>query len=156
MLTDTQEAMIAYHIGRLIDMLEYFFVRLHNNEQGHSLVADLIKGAILNKYAQLPYGKNSLHTAATPSLIARELNGIFHPDFDVLNSLSIINNPRDPVKISREAMHGLVDEIQEYSLQILQKHLTMPKYSSLEVCLDFEKAQEEQMHSHQTFQMMIP
>lgn len=133
MLTDTQREMISYQIGRLIDILTYIFVRrLPKDKQSYNKVAEIIDRAISNEYQSVPYTRNSVNTTYNQSIIAHELNGIFNPDLQVLQTLHIINNPRDvgTASISDEiTLHEISGEIREYALQILPRNLE--KYPAL-------------------------
>lgn len=140
MLTDTQRAMISYQIERLIDILTYILVRrLPKDKQSYNGVAEIIGRAISNEYQSVPYTRNSVNTAYGQSIIAHELNGIFNPDLQVLQTLRIINNPRDvgTANISDEiTLHEISGEIREYALQILPRHLK--RYPSLIECIGYE------------------
>ena len=143
MLTDTQKSMIVHHIGRLINVLMYP-VRLSKNNGNFSSVAAIIQKAIDDDYRGLPYVRNSVNTGYDQGVIARELNGIFNPDFQVLQTLAIINNPRETTKIPNEnALQKFSNEIRLFALQTLQKYFSMGRYPNVTGYIDHQAIASE-------------
>ena len=138
MLTDVQKGMIEFCIRFRLEKLVYYFIKFERNVDGYSKIARILQEAQAEEYVGEHYTRTSDKTNihASIPIIRYELWGILHSNFDILNRLFIVNNPRDSVRIAAEHLREIAHDITNYAAEVLRK--LVHRYPEVKDCLTLE------------------
>lgn len=118
MLTDVQKGMIHFRLSEYIR----FLINHSKPEDIIALIQQAYDGLLKDDPVPLVGSGKLLPFRKRIPVIARELTGIFHPNFEILNRLFIIGNERDPIKITQAYFtDALMADIREHTIQAMKK-----------------------------------
>jgi hypothetical protein len=132
----TKESMIIHSIILRVDTLYSFFVK-KSSENPSQQVIDFINKAISSPIQDSECIDDLSHLMGILNKnfldkTSRELRGIFNPNFKVLEKIGVINNARDPEKVSIEEFPNLAPSLQLFAYKALARSFSM--HPQLEEC----------------------